>query len=143
MAAIAYPSDVASIDAIINALYESISGPAGQKRDWDRFRSLFLPGGHLIPVISLEGERARARLLSPEDYIRRVEPIFANEDFWERESKRQAETFGHVAHVLSYYESFHEPQGSPFAQGANSLQLFHDGLRWWIVSIIWNTFLSE
>ncbi len=39
----AKPSDVESVDAILKALYDVISGPAGQKRDWDRFRSLFLP----------------------------------------------------------------------------------------------------
>src|SRR5437660_4770493 len=36
------PSDVASIDAIITAAYEVISGPAGKKRDWHRERSLFI-----------------------------------------------------------------------------------------------------
>ena len=37
----ARPADVASIDAIMRAVYEVISGPAGQKRDWNRMRSLF------------------------------------------------------------------------------------------------------
>ena len=37
----ANPADVASIDAIMKAVYDVISGDAGQKRDWDRFRSLF------------------------------------------------------------------------------------------------------
>src|SRR5947207_12604936 len=43
------PADVASIDAIITAAYDSISGPPG-KRDWDRERSLFIPGARLIPT---------------------------------------------------------------------------------------------
>ena len=34
-------SDTTSPDAIIAALYDVISGPAGQARDWDRFRGLF------------------------------------------------------------------------------------------------------
>src|SRR6478672_5240536 len=99
------PSDVATIDAILHALYEVISGPAGQQRDWDRYRSLFLPGARLMPIVSIPGEKAGVRFLSAEDYIRRVEPIFAIEDFWERESGRQTETVGHFAHVLSFYES--------------------------------------
>jgi hypothetical protein len=94
-----------------------------------------------MPVIS--GEKPLVRVLTPEDYIRRVEPIFATEHFWERESSRQVETFGRIAHVLSHYESLREPDGAPFEQGANSFQLFHDGVRWWIVSIMWNTSRGE
>ncbi|MFN2413466.1 MAG: hypothetical protein ABR535_10510 [Pyrinomonadaceae bacterium] len=37
----ARPADVASIGSIMKAVYEVISGDAGQPRDWDRFRSLF------------------------------------------------------------------------------------------------------
>jgi hypothetical protein len=92
-----------------------------------------------MPVVCVPNEKPRVRLLNPEDYIRRVEPIFATEDFWERESSRQVETFGHVAHVLSHYESLRSLGGAPFERGTNSFQLFHDGSRWWIVSIMWNT----
>ncbi len=70
------PSDVATLDAILHVLYEVISGPAGHARDWDRFRSLFLAGGRLIPIISIPGEEPRVRLLSVEEYIQRVEPLF-------------------------------------------------------------------
>ncbi len=136
---IARPADVATLDAILHTLYEVISGPAGQPRDWNRFRSLFLASGRLIPVVSIPGEEPRVRFLSVEDYIHRVEPIFATEDFWEREASRQTDTFGHVAHVLSSYESLRSPTDVPFERGANSLQLFYDGSRWWIVSIMWNT----
>ena len=77
-----HPSDAATIDAILNALYDVLSGPAGQPRDWDRLRSLFLPDARIIPVVSTPGEPARARLLTIEDFIRRLEPIFATENFW-------------------------------------------------------------
>src|SRR5690242_2414566 len=42
--------DTVSIDAIIKALYESISGPAGAPRQWDRDRALYAPGAILIPM---------------------------------------------------------------------------------------------
>jgi hypothetical protein len=130
-------SDVASIDAILHASYEVISGRAGQARDWDRFRSLFVPGARLMPVIG--GEKPAVRVLTPEDYIQRVKPIFAVESFWERETSRHDEVIGQIAHVLSHYESLHDPDGEPFEHGTNSIQLFNDKVRWWIVSIIWNT----
>lgn len=135
----AISSDVESIDAIIRAMYEVISGPAGQARSWNRFLSLYYPGAHLVPVVSVEDQSAHARMLSPEDYIRRVEPIFAVESFWERETRRDCETFGRIAHILSYYESLREPDGPPFESGVNSVQLFYDDSRWWILNVAWNT----
>ena len=132
-------SDVSTLDGIVHALYEVLSGPAGQARDWERYRTLFIAGARLIVVVAVTGEKPRARQLTVEDYIRRVEPIFAIEDFWERETSRQTETFGRVAHVLSTYESLRDPNGLPFERGANSMQLFYDDSRWWVVSIMWNT----
>ena len=137
------PSDVATLDAILLAFYETVSGLSGQPRDWDRFSSLFLPGGRLMPIVSIPGEKAGMRFLSTEDFIHRVEPIFAIEDFWERESSRQTEISGHFAHVLSFYESLRSPDGTPFERSVNSIQLFNDGLRWWIVNVMWNTSRTE
>ena len=130
-------ADVASIDAILHASYEVLSGPAGQPRDWDRFRTLFYPGARLMPVVS--GDNPHVRMLDPEGYIKRVEPIFAVENFWERETTRETKTTGRIAHVLSNYESLRDPNEQPFERGTNSIQLFYDGTRWWIVSIMWNT----
>ena len=132
-------SDAASVDAILRAMYEVLCGAAGAPRDWTRFRSLYLPNARLMPVVSIPGETPRVRALNPDDYIRRVEPIFARENFWERETGRQAETFGRVAHVLSHYESLRAPNAEPFERGSNSVQLFYDDSRWWIVSVMWNT----
>jgi hypothetical protein len=135
----ALESDVSTLDAILHASYEVLSGPAGKARDWERYRSLFIDGARMIVVVAVAGEKPRARQLSVEDYIQRVEPIFAVEDFCERETSRQTEIFGRVAHVLSKYESLRDPNGPPFEHGANSMQLFYDDSRWWIVSIMWNT----
>jgi len=143
MSPVTDPADVSSIDAIIHAMYEVISGPAGQAREWERFRSLYYPGARLVPIVSLEDHAAQARVLSPEEYIRRVEPIFAKEDFWERETRRECQTFGRMAHVLSFYESLRDPGGPPFESGVNSVQLVNDGSRWWILSVVWNTARSQ
>jgi hypothetical protein len=131
--------DVASLDAIIAALYGVISGPAGQPRDWTRYRSLFLPETRFLLAVIKQGEAPRVRMLDVEAFIRRVEPIFQKEDFWEVETERKTEVVGHVAHVLSHYESRHQENGPAFTSGANSMQLFFDGTRWWFASVMWNT----
>ena len=137
----ANPADIESIDAMIAATYDVISGPAGKKRDWERERSLFYPGARLIPTATVPG-RTNVDLapivLDVEGYIDRVEPLFANEGFYETEVTRRTEQFGRIAHVWSTYESRHDPsEPKPFMRGINSIQLFNDGKRWWILSIYW------
>jgi hypothetical protein len=137
----ARPADVSSIDAIIAAAYDVISGPAGQKRDWDRERSLFIPGARLIPTATVPGKNdvdLVPVLLDVEGYIARVEPLFAKSGFYEKEVARRTEQFGRIAHVWSTYESRHDPADpEPFMRGINSIQLFYDGGRWWIISVYW------
>ena len=135
------PADVSSIDAIIQASYDTISGPAGRKRDWDRQRALFLPGARLIPTAVAAGEnegKLAPQFLDVDAYIARVEPFFQENGFYETEVARRTEQFGRIAHVWSTYESRHrENDPEPFMRGINSFQLFHDGARWWIVNIYW------
>lgn len=139
----ALESDVSTLDGIVHAVYEVLSGPKGQPRDWERYRTLFIEGARLMPVVSVAGAAPHLRQLTLKDYIRRAEPIFAVENFWERETGRHAEIAGRVAHVLSRYESLRDPKGAPFERGVNSMQLFYDDTRWWIVSVMWNTSRSE
>lgn len=135
----AVSADVATLDGIIKAMYDVIAGAAGQPRDWERFHSLYAPGARLMPIVSPKGQPAHVRVLSPEDFRKRVEPIFEKEGFFERETGRKVEMVGSMAHVLSHYESRHEPGGEPFDRATNSLQLLFDGTRWWIVSVMWHT----
>jgi len=134
----AKPADVASPDAILAAVYEVISGPAGQKRDWDRFRSLYLPGARLIPTgLKKDGPGSFARVLSPDEYVERATPFFEKEGFYEKEASRRMERYGNIVQVFSTYESRHDPKEAPFARGINSFQLFFDGTRWWVVTVFW------
>ncbi len=134
-------ADVESLDAIIAATYDMISGPAGKKRDWDRERSLFISGARLIPTAVEAGRNdvdLAPQILDIEGYIARAESFFAGQGFYEKEIARRTEQFGHIAHVWSTYESRHNPDDpEPFMRGINSIQLFNDGSRWWIVSIYW------
>jgi hypothetical protein len=130
--------DVSSLEAIVKALYDTISGPAGP-RDWVRLRSLFHPGARLIPSGRRPDGSIAARVLSVEDFIKVVEPRTKDEGFFESEIHRRVERFGAVAHVFSTYESRHARDEKPFVRGINSIQLFFDGKRWWVVTIFWDS----
>ena len=133
----ANPGDVATADSIIAAVYDVISGPAG-KRDWDRFRSLFIPGARLIPTSPRPTGEVGSRVLTVDDYVQRAGAFFEKEGFFEREVSRRLEKFGSIAHIFSTYESRHAKEDAkPFQRGINSIQLMSDGKRWWIVTIFW------
>jgi hypothetical protein len=133
------PKDVSSLDAIMKAVYDVISGDAGKPRDWDRFRSLFHKDARLIPT-SKDPKTGvvAAHALTPDDYVKRVEPFFAKDGFYESETARTVEQFGNIAHVFSTYESRHaRDDKKPFQRGINSFQLMNDGKRWWVITIYW------
>jgi hypothetical protein len=129
--------DVASIDAIIAALYDVISGPVGQARDWDRMRSLFIPGGRLIPTGQRQDGSGAHRVMTVEDYITGNGAALVEMGFREHEIARTTEQFGRIAHTFSSYEAFRGTETQPFMRGINSIQLWNDGTRWWIVSVFW------
>ena len=135
----ANPADVASVDAIMKAVYDVISGAAGEKRDWDRFRTLFHKDARMIP----SGKNPQtgvygARAYTPEEYIKRNEPFFLKEGFFEREIARRTEIYGNIAHIFSTYEARkNSTDKKPFIRGINSFQLMFDGKRWWVMTIFW------
>lgn len=132
------PADVGSLDGIIAAVYDVISGPAGQPRDWDRMRSLFMPGARLIPSGTNARGEVGARVLTVDDYVSQVGPALEQGGFFEVELGRRVERFGPVVHVLSAYASRRAADDAePFARGVNSIQLLDAGDRWYIVTIYW------
>jgi hypothetical protein len=66
-----YAKDVQSVDAIIKALYEVISGEGGAPRNWDRFRFLFAKDARLVPTVKNADSAFNYRILTIEEYITR------------------------------------------------------------------------
>jgi hypothetical protein len=131
------PDDVKSVDGLIHALYDVISGPAGD-RDWNRFRSLFVPQARFTKAAKAADGSPIVRLLSVDDYVTRAGAAFKKEPFYESAIVNQAQTYGNITQVFSSYESRHAPGDKPFQRGINSIQLFNDGKRWWVLSILWD-----
>jgi hypothetical protein len=115
-----------------------ISGPAGQPRNWNRFRSLFVADARLIPTRhNKTGSGADVAIFTPEQYQERAAPAL-EKGFFERGIHNTTESFGDIVHVFSTYESRHTKDGEPFQRGINSIQLLKDGNRYWIVTIFWD-----
>jgi hypothetical protein len=132
------PEDVKSVDAILRAAYESISGPAGP-RDWNRFRSLFLPQARFTQVGKAADGSVFVISWSVEDFIHDGVEYFSKEPFYETSLVNRPDSYGNMTQVLSSYASRHAPNEKPFQRGINSFQVLNDGKRWWIISIFWDS----
>lgn len=137
----ARPADVASPEALVTAAYEAIQRAPGEAYDWDRFRSLFLPGALLIPNTEQTGGAFRP--LSPEAFIARVDSFTVvggaqDRGFSEDEVHHVVHRFGDVAQVFSTYEKHFWGEEAVLGRGINAFNLVQSGGRWWIASIIWD-----
>jgi hypothetical protein len=135
----ANPDDVSSVDALLTAVYDVISGPAGRQIDWDRFHTLFLPDARVIPIVRDSTGATSYISWTPKEFMERTSEEFLQNAFYELEIDRSAQHYGNLVHAFSTYESYRslEESTKPFARGINSFQLLHKDDRWWVVTIFW------
>ncbi|NJN40944.1 MAG: hypothetical protein HC811_00545 [Flammeovirgaceae bacterium] len=132
-----YSSDVSSVDNIMKALYEVISGEAAEARDWDRFRFLFKPDAKLIPTYKNAEGVFNYRYWSPEEYVNFFTSSRREVGFYEIELHRVTETYGTITHAFSTYETSEKKGGPATNRGINSIQIFYDTNRYYIMNIFW------
>ncbi len=131
-------TSTSSVDQLVSALYEVISGPAGP-RDWDKMKSLFHPNAIMGAMRkSPEGQLIYSNF-TVDQYIERNGSYFLENGFFETETGSTTDSFGELEHRFSAYSSKRTADGPVFARGINSIQFVFEKGRWWIVSIQWNT----
>ncbi|MFZ6800120.1 hypothetical protein [Undibacterium sp. Di24W] len=129
-------ADVQSIDGIVAALYDVISGGIGQPRDWNRMRSLFIPEARIMAISpKRDSKDLGLRILSISDYIANSGPVLIETGFREKEISRKTEQWGELAQVFTTYETVMDKDKAT-KRGINSVQLMYDGTRWWIISLL-------
>ena len=131
------PGDVATIDGIIRAYYEVVSGPAGEAADAARDRTLHHPDAWVAIAGVDDDGNPRVSVMSLDEYHGDNAP--RAEGFWEWETDREIRRSGNMAHVWSQYAAARTRDGEPFARGVNNITLFHDGVRWWIMGWMFDT----
>jgi hypothetical protein len=138
------PPEAASVDAIVAALYASVSHGPDAMPDFEKMRTIFLPVGMLVPpkkpnediftTLDVDGfaDRVKKSLATRKE---KSEPA----GFVEREIGRRTDCFGNVCQIFSTYESKNAASDEkPIQRGINSIQVVRDGRRWWIASVIWD-----
>jgi len=130
-------ADVATIDGMIQAFYNVISGPAGQPREWSRDRTLYIPGVKFVAMSVKDGVPV-AQVMSHQQFVEDSDPWMVGQGFFEKEIHRVTRRFGNIAHVFSTYAFRRTADGPVLGRGVNSIELFWDGTRWWIAGAIWD-----
>jgi hypothetical protein len=135
----ARPEDVSTIEGIVKASYETISGGVGVARQWGRDRTLYDP---FMRFVSLSKDPKTGKITrssgSEQDYADHADAYFVKVGFTEHEMAHEIHGFGNVATVLSSYEGKETATNKPTDRGVNIFQLYNDGKRWWILSMTWD-----
>src|SRR5262249_5180389 len=132
------PEDVTTIEGIVKASYETISGGVGVPRQWGRDRTLFASS---VRYISIGKDKAGALKVSTSDYqeyLDESDDFVVKQGFTEVELGHKIERFGNVATVLSSYEGKLQSTGKVVTRGVNIFSLYFDGKRWWIQTMLWD-----
>jgi hypothetical protein len=132
-----HAEDVGSLDGLVAAYYDVISGPAGQPRQWSRDRTLYIPDIRFVAMSLDKQGKPTAHVVSHQQYVDGANAgLLAG--FYEKEIHRETQRFGNIAHIFSTYESRLKADGPVIARGINSIEAFWDRKRWWIASAIWD-----
>lgn len=134
----ALAADVSSLDGIIAAFYDVVSGPAGEARDWARDSTLYLPGVRFV-VVSRDEDRQLAAGNFDHGTWAAASSGSLEQGFYEEEIHRVTRRFGPITDVFSTYVWRTTEDGPVGGRGINSLQLFDDGERWWITGALWTS----
>jgi diamine N-acetyltransferase len=120
-------------------LYELISGPAEEERDWDEVRKLFLPDAHLRLKAKNPDGSPRHLDLTVDEFAEQAAEHYRQKGFWEREIARQVHSYGNIGHIFSTYETrVDSPDSDPIARGINSIQMFRGDGTWKIASVVFH-----
>src|SRR6201987_5837123 len=135
----ARPEDVASIEAIVKASYETISGGVGVPRQWGRDESLFDPNVRFVAVERDPKSGAIVAMITThQEFVDAADESTVKEGFTERELAHKIERYGNVATVLSSYEGKNASTGKVVTRGVNIFQLYFEGKRWGTLSVVWD-----
>ncbi|GLK53119.1 hypothetical protein [Maricaulis virginensis] len=135
----AQADDRADVEATVQAVYDVISGPVGQARDFDAMRDLYLPGAAMGAVSPGEDGQGRGRVITLDDYIERSGPWLVENGFTERPTRTETTIYGELAYVRSAYEGVSGVTGEVFVTGVNFITLFKIEGEWKIASILWRS----
>ena len=130
--AVPRPEDVSTIDGMIKAYYEVVSGPAGQPRQWDRDATLYIRNVRFVIISEDATGKTTAESMTHQEFVDTSDASLVGKAFYEHEVHRITQRVGNIAHVFSTAERSSSPDGTVEGRSIDSIELYWDGKRWWI-----------
>lgn len=132
------PEDVGSVDGIMRAFYEVTNVAPDAPRQWGRDRTLYVPWIRFVALGPGTTGRSSVTVFTHQAFVDATEPLI-QKGFVEREIFRTTRRYGNMVHVDSTYETLVGVEKPVRGRGVNSLDLYFDGQRWWVASVIWQS----
>jgi hypothetical protein len=131
--------DVGSIEAIVRADYECISGGVGVARQWGRDLSLYDSNARFF-IVEKDAKSGGVKISSPtwQEFTDESDAEMVKGGFVERELAHKIYRYGSVATVFSSYEGKISATGELYGRGVNIYQVYFAADRWWISSVSWD-----
>ncbi|MBR9793189.1 MAG: hypothetical protein GYB58_15720 [Gammaproteobacteria bacterium] len=133
-----YRSEAETLPDIVPTLYEVVSGTPGEERNWQLLHELFAPSATITPLFHREG-MPDISVLTTSEFVELNKLLFKDVGFYETEIHSQTIQVGHMATVISAYESREAPDKPAYSRGINTFQLVNDGRRWCVISVTWDS----
>ncbi|MDB4920156.1 hypothetical protein [Mucilaginibacter sp.] len=128
-----YGDNVSTLDGIMKAYYDVVTVKKGGKVYFERDSLLHWPEARVGAVNISKNGKPKLSYISLKEFHRLSDAMLEKDGFDEHEISRKTEKFGAIYHVWSTYESRNEPGGPIIERGINSIELFNDGTRFWIL----------
>ena len=128
-----FGDDVGTLDGIIKAYYDVVSVKKGEKVSYERDSLL-----HIANVrVGSAGLDAKGtpvlHYTTLLQYHKGADAYMEKNGFYEHETARTVQNIRSIYHVWSSYQERYEPGGKVIGQGVNSIELYYDGNRFWIL----------
>jgi hypothetical protein len=128
-----YGDNVSTLDGIMKAYYDVVTVKKGGKVLYERDSLIHWPNVNVGWGGLTKNGKSTFHYVSLKEYHRLSDALLEKDGFDEREVSRKVEKFGSIYHVWSTYESRNTAEGPVIERGINSIELFYDGARFWIL----------
>jgi hypothetical protein len=133
-----YGDNVATLDGIMKAYYDVVTVKKGEKVRYERDSLLHVAGAQVGWNQQGKDGKPHLKMVSLKEYHRMSDEHLEKNGFYEIEISRKVENFGSIYHVFSTYETRNTYDGPIIGRGINSIELFFDGTRFWIITWVFD-----
>ena len=110
----------------------------GEKVSYERDSLLHIAGAQVGWNVQGKDGKPHLQMVSLKEYHKMSDASLEKNGFHETEISRKVEKFGSVYHVWSTYETRNTSDGPIIGRGINSIELFFDGARFWIITWVFD-----